>query len=62
MMEYAIKRIKELGVIVGTIVVTPEQAKHYRDLGASFLAVGTDTLFLRMTADATVNQYKNILL
>ncbi|MBR1734518.1 MAG: 2,4-dihydroxyhept-2-ene-1,7-dioic acid aldolase [Alphaproteobacteria bacterium] len=62
MMENAIKRLKELGVIVGTIAVTPEQAKHYRNLGASFLAIGTDTLFLRMTADATIKQYKDVLL
>ena len=62
MMDYAIKRIKELGVFVGTIAATPEQAKHYCDLGASFLAIGTDTLFLRVTADETVSRFKKALL
>lgn len=36
-MDYAITRIKELGVPVGTIAVTPEQAKHFVELGVSFL-------------------------
>ena len=61
MMENAIKRIKELGVLVGTVAVTPEQAKHYRELGAGFLAVGTDTLLLANSADSTLKKYKDIL-
>lgn len=58
MMEYAIKHIHESGVVVGTVAVTPEQARNYRELGADFLAVGTDTLFLRTIADTTLQEYK----
>ncbi|MFB6349774.1 HpcH/HpaI aldolase/citrate lyase family protein [Moraxella sp. ZJ142] len=60
-MEYAIKRIQELGVPVGTIAVTPEQAKHYADMGVSFLAVGADTAFLTAMADNTLASYKAVL-
>lgn len=60
-MEKAIKRIKELGVPVGTIAVTPEQAKHYYELGVSFLAIGADALFLTTMADMTIKQYKKAI-
>ncbi|MCF7528673.1 HpcH/HpaI aldolase family protein [Neisseria lisongii] len=60
-MEYAIKRIQELGVPVGTIAVTPEQAKHYAEMGVSFLAVGADTAFLTKMADDTLANYKAVL-
>lgn len=57
-MEYAIKRIRELGVPVGTIAATPEQAKHYADLGVSFFALGADTAFIASAADSTVASFK----
>lgn len=60
-MGYAIKRIQELGVPVGTIAVTPEQAKHYADMGVSFLGLGADTAFLVQAADNTLNQFKAVL-
>ena len=56
-MDYAITRIKELGVPVGTIAVTPEQAKHFADLGVSFLAFGADTAFLAAAADNTLETF-----
>ena len=55
----AIPRIKELGVPVGTIAVTPEQAKHFADLGVSFLGVGADTAFLTQGADAALKMFKD---
>ncbi|MBE2986590.1 HpcH/HpaI aldolase/citrate lyase family protein [Campylobacter sp. RM12920] len=60
-MKYAIKRIRELGVPVGTIAVTPEQVKEYDDMGVSFLGVGVDTLFLANSADSTLETFKSKL-
>ncbi|MBQ7704704.1 MAG: hypothetical protein IJT73_04650 [Selenomonadaceae bacterium] len=60
-MDYMIKRIQELGKIVGTIALTPEQAKHFADLGVSFLAVGADTAFLAQGADNTLNTFKKAI-
>ncbi|MGG7048798.1 MULTISPECIES: HpcH/HpaI aldolase family protein [unclassified Campylobacter] len=57
-MHYAITRIKELGVSVGTIAVTPEQAKEYANMGVSFLGVGADSLFLANSADKTLETFK----
>ncbi|MGL6175998.1 MAG: HpcH/HpaI aldolase family protein, partial [Vibrionaceae bacterium] len=31
-MDYMVKRILELGIPVGTVAATPEQAKHYKEL------------------------------
>lgn len=56
-MDEMIRRIKALGVPVGTIAVTPEQAKHYADLGVSFLAFGADTAFLTAAADNTLETF-----
>lgn len=56
-MDFAVKHIKGLGVPVGTIAVTPEQAKHYADLGVSFLAFGADTAFLAAAADNTLETF-----
>lgn len=58
-MEYAIKRICELGVPVGTIALTPEQAKRFADLGASFLGLGADTQFLVQAADTALATFKS---
>ena len=60
-MDYMIKRIKELGKPVGTIAVTPEQAKHFADLGVSFLALGADTAFLAAGADNTLDTFKKAI-
>lgn len=60
-MKYAIKRIRELGVPVGTIAVTPEQVKEYADMGVSFLGVGADTIFLANSADSTLKELKSKL-
>ena len=57
-MDYAITRIKELGVPVGTIAVTPDQAKHFVELGVSFLGLGADTAFLVNAADKTLETFK----
>lgn len=56
-MEYMIKKVKSLGIPVGTIAVTPEQAKNYKDFGISFLAVGGDTMLLASAADETHQNY-----
>ena len=56
-MDEMIRRIKALGVPVGTIAVTPEQAKHFADLGVSFLAFGADTAFLTAAADNTLETF-----
>ena len=53
-----IKRIKELGKPVGTIAVTPEQAKHFADFGVSFLGLGADTAFLASATDNAYNTFK----
>ena len=56
-----IKRIHAKNIPVGTIAVTPEQAKHFADLGASFLALGADTAFLAQGADNTLNTFKTTI-
>ena len=60
-MDDMIKRIKALGKPVGTIAVTPEQAKHFAELGVSFLALGTDTAFLAQGADSTLDTFKKAI-
>ncbi|WP_439257459.1 HpcH/HpaI aldolase family protein [Lonepinella sp. BR2271] len=60
-MDYMIKRIQELGVIVGTIALTPEQAKKYADMGVRFLGVGADTGLLKTMAMNTLASYKAVL-
>lgn len=60
-MEYMIKKVKSLGIAVGTIAVTPEQAKNYKDFGVSFLAVGGDTMLLSSAADKTYQNYSDSL-
>ena len=60
-MDYMIKRIRELGKPVGTIAVTPEQAKHFADLGVNFLALGADTAFLVSGADNTLSTFRKAI-
>ena len=57
-MDFAIKRIRELGKTVGTIAMTPEQAKHFAELGVSFLGIGADTAFLAQGCDNTLKMFK----
>lgn len=45
---------------VGTIAVTPEQAKEFIDLGVTYLGVGGDTAFLLNSAEATLKTFKGI--
>ena len=60
-MDDMIKRIKAKNIPVGTIAVTPEQAKHFVDLGISFIALGADTAFLAMGADNTLDTFKKCI-
>ena len=60
-MDDMIKRIHAKGIPVGTIALTPEQAKHFAELGVSFLALGGDTAFLAQAADNTFDTFKKII-
>lgn len=60
-MDYMVKRVQELGVSVGTIALSPEQAKHYKDLGVSFLGLGADTMMLSAAADNMHENYIKLL-
>ena len=60
-MDDMIKRIHAKNIPVGTIAVTPEQAKHFAELGASFLALGGDTAFLVQAADNTFDTFKKAI-
>ena len=60
-MDYLITSIKKLGKPVGTIALTPEQAKHFAELGVSFLALGADTGFLVNAADNTLKTFKGAI-
>ena len=57
-MDDMIKRIHAKKIPVGTIALTPEQAKHFAELGASFLGLGADTAFLVQAADNTLDTFK----
>lgn len=48
--EDALTRIAASGKAAGVFVSEPEMAQHYRDCGASFIAVGGDTSLLRNAA------------
>lgn len=48
--EDALRRTVASGKAAGVFVGEPKQAQHYRDCGASFLAVGGDTSLLRNAA------------
>lgn len=60
-MDDMIVRIKKFGKPVGTIALTPEQAKHFADLGVNFLALGGDTFFLTQGADNTYETFKKAI-
>ncbi|MCX7166809.1 MAG: HpcH/HpaI aldolase/citrate lyase family protein [Rhodocyclales bacterium] len=48
--EAALRRIAASGKAAGVFVTEPGLAQHYRDCGASFIAVGGDTSLLRNAA------------
>ncbi|NJD35529.1 MAG: HpcH/HpaI aldolase/citrate lyase family protein [Betaproteobacteria bacterium] len=48
--EDALRRISATGKAAGVFVTDPALATHYRDCGASFIAVGGDTTLLRNAA------------
>lgn len=48
--EDALRRIAATGKAAGVFVTEPKLAHHYRDCGASFIAVGGDTALLRTAA------------
>jgi 4-hydroxy-2-oxoheptanedioate aldolase len=48
--EDALRRIAATGKAAGVFVTDPTLAAHYRDCGASFIAVGGDTTLLRGAA------------
>lgn len=48
--EDALRRIAASGKAAGVFVTEPKLARHYRDCGASFIAVGGDTSLLRTAA------------
>jgi 4-hydroxy-2-oxoheptanedioate aldolase len=48
--EDALRRIAAAGKAAGVFVTDPALAKHYRACGASFIAVGGDTILLRAAA------------
>ena len=43
------------------IAMTPEQAKHFAELGVSFLALGADTGFLVNAADNALKTFKGAI-
>lgn len=60
-MDYMIRRVQELGVPVGTVAATPEQAQRYKNMGISFLGIGADTLILAAGADDMHKTYSDAL-
>lgn len=48
--DAALRRIAAAGKAAGVFVTDPALAQHYRDCGASFIAVGGDTTLLRNAA------------
>jgi 4-hydroxy-2-oxoheptanedioate aldolase len=48
--EDALRRIAGTGKAAGVFVTDPKLARHYRDCGTSFIAVGGDTSLLRTAA------------
>lgn len=57
--EAALKRIAASGKAAGVFVTDPALARHYRDCGASFIAVGGDTTLLRHAAVTLVAEFRD---
>jgi len=56
--ENAIGKISKSGKAACILALEPEQARHYIDKGAGFVAVGVDTLLLRNSARALLQKLK----
>jgi len=56
--EHAIRRARELGKPVGILTLDEAQAKHYFELGCSFVAVGIDVVILARAVDALRARFK----
>ena len=57
--EDAVRRIAPTGKAAGVFVTDPELARHYRNCGASFIAVGGDTTLLRTAAQTLANSFRD---
>lgn len=57
--EDALRRIAATGKAAGVFVTDPALATHYRDCGASFIAVGGDTTLLRSAAVKLAASFRN---
>ncbi|MCF8151429.1 MAG: HpcH/HpaI aldolase/citrate lyase family protein [Sulfuritalea sp.] len=57
--EDALPRIAASGKAAGVFVTEPSLARRYRDLGASFIAVGGDTTVLRHAAMTLASSFRN---
>lgn len=57
--EDALKRIAASGKAAGVFVTNPLLAQHYRDCGASFIAVGGDTSLLRNVAVKLASSFQD---
>ncbi len=57
--ESAIRKIRAAGKAAGVFATDPQAAAAYREIGASFLLVGVDTLLLRNSAAALADKFRN---
>lgn len=57
--ERTIITIRNAGKPVGILIADESLAKRYLELGASFVAVGTDVTILARGAEALANRFKN---
>lgn len=57
--EKAIGRILDAGKAAGMLIADPGLAERYLELGASFVAVGTDVTILARGAEALARRFKN---
>lgn len=57
--EDALQRIAATGKAAGVFVTEPSLAKHYRECGASFIAVGGDTSLLRNAAVKLASSFQD---
>jgi 4-hydroxy-2-oxoheptanedioate aldolase len=56
--ETSLQRIAASGKAAGVFVTDPTLARHYRDCGASFIAVGGDTTLLRNAAQSLAASFR----
>jgi 4-hydroxy-2-oxoheptanedioate aldolase len=57
--EKAILRIRELGKPAGIMITDLELARHYQELGASLVAIGSDVTLLVAAANSLLEDYKS---